>query len=82
MLKIYAQNVWGGRVFGPFCERLAHVRDQVHLFCFQEVLTSPDGVQPYTTMRTNLLAELQYWVVYGGAMEISAPMGYPLSFFA
>ena len=60
MLKIYAQNVWGGRVFGTFCEQLPQVRDQVHVFCFQEVLTSQDGVQPYTTVRTNLLAELQH----------------------
>src|ERR671924_491959 len=60
MLKMYSQNVWSGRVFGPLCERLAHVRDQVHLFCFQEVLASPEGVQPYTPVRTNLLAELQH----------------------
>ncbi len=60
MLHMYSQNVWGGKVFGPLCERLIHVRDQVHLFCFQEVLASPDGVQPYTTVRTNLLAELQH----------------------
>jgi hypothetical protein len=60
MLHIYSQNIWGGRVFGPLYERLAQARDQVHLFCFQEVLTSPDGVQPYTTVRTNLLAELQH----------------------
>jgi len=60
MLHIYSQNVWSGKVFGPLCERLTYVRDQVHLFCFQEVLTSPHGVQPYTTVRTNLLAELQH----------------------
>ena len=60
MLHMYSQNVWNGKVFGPLCERLTHVRNQVHLFCFQEVLTSPDGVQPYTTVRTNLLAELQH----------------------
>jgi hypothetical protein len=60
MLHIYSQNVWSGKVFGPLCERLIHVREQVHLFCFQEVLASPDGVQPYTTVRTNLLAELHH----------------------
>jgi Endonuclease/Exonuclease/phosphatase family len=60
MLHMYSQNVWSGKVFGPLCERLIHLRDQVHLFCFQEVLTSPDGVQPYTTVRTNLLAELHH----------------------
>lgn len=60
MLKIYSQNVWGGQVFGPLCERIAHLRDQIHLFCFQEVPASPDGVQPYTSVRTNLLAELQH----------------------
>lgn len=60
MLQMYSQNVWSGKVFGPLCERLTHLRDQVQLFCFQEVLASPDGVQPHTTVRTNLLAELQH----------------------
>jgi Endonuclease/Exonuclease/phosphatase family len=60
MLTIYAQNIWGGQVFGPLCERLVQLRDQVHIFCLQEVLSSADGVQPYTPVRTNLLAELQH----------------------
>jgi hypothetical protein len=60
MLHIYSQNVWGGQVFGPLCERIASLRDQIHLFCFQEVSASPDGAQPYTPVRTNLLAELQH----------------------
>jgi hypothetical protein len=36
------------------------VRHQVHVFCFQEVLRSANGVQPYTPLRTNLLDELAY----------------------
>lgn len=60
MLKIYSQNLWGGQVFGPLCQQLLKYRDQVHIFCFQEVLASSEGLQPYTSIRTNLLAELLY----------------------
>jgi len=60
MLTIYTQNIWGGQVFGPLCARLVQLRDRVHIFCLQEVLSSADGVQPYTPVRTNLLAELQH----------------------
>jgi hypothetical protein len=60
MLKIYSQNLWSGEIFGPLRKRLIQVRDQFHIFCFQEVLRSANGVQPYTPLRTNLLAELEY----------------------
>ena len=59
MLQIYSQNVWGGQVFGPLCKQLLQCRNQVHLFCLQEVLASPREMQPETSVRTNLLAELQ-----------------------
>jgi len=88
MLHIYSQNVWSGRVFGPLCEQLLHVRDQVHLFCFQEVLTSPHGIQPYTLVRTNLLAELQHCLPEHQALfcniqsgfDPDGPVGYAVDF--
>ncbi len=60
MLQIYSQNIWGGQVFGPLCKQLLQFRDQTHLFCFQEVLASSEVTQPYTSIRTNLFAELQH----------------------
>ena len=60
MLRLYCQNLWSGEVFGPLCERLVQLRDQCHIFCFQEVVRSSHGLQPFTALRTNLLAELQH----------------------
>jgi len=59
MLKLYSQNLWSGEIFGPLRKRLIQVREQFDIFCFQEVLRSANSVQPYTPLRTNLLAELQ-----------------------
>lgn len=42
-MKLMTLNIWGGRVYEPFLKFIRENRDNVDIFCFQEMFQSPES---------------------------------------
>lgn len=43
-MKLLSLNIWGGQVYDPLIKFLEQKRDQIDIFCFQEVFKSKENI--------------------------------------
>lgn len=57
-MKLVSLNIWGGRAYNPFMEFVKEYSQDVDIFCFQEVFSSPAEIKISRDTQVNILGDL------------------------
>ena len=77
-MKLISLNTWGGKLLNPLLDFLQKYKNEVDLFCFQEIYNSPQNKVIRRGMRSNLFTTISEILKNHRGIFTATTMGYDI----